>query len=350
MAAVMRQAASATTTVIGYSSRAPRQTNDFIDRGAVADVMAVADGAPTQGGDEEIWMISYIDIMTLLLTLFVLLLAYTKTAPQSTPTAPKMHAAKHLPVVRAKAPRAAAQTTQAAPVTLQPRRLPVVALPVVIGKVSTPVVVPAETTHSTAAADAALARVLFDRANPADTITPPLRMPPRSVVPLRQNPPATVAVVSAAVVAARQKILDALRTSALGKRIELTTDQNNVNLEISDRILFDPSSATLKQNGRQLLDELVTLLAAQDYTVSIEGHTDNVPFSNARFASNWELSATRATNVTRYLIAHGIAAARLRAIGYADTRPRADNATAQGRARNRRVALVLHMPVPAAAR
>ena len=97
-----------------------------------------------------------------------------------------------------------------------------------------------------------------------------------------------------------------------------------------------------------MLDELAALLAAQDYTVSIEGHSDNVPFMNAHFASNWELSATRATNVTRYLIARGIAAVRLRAIGYADTQPRADNASVQGKARNRRVALVLHMPVPAA--
>jgi chemotaxis protein MotB len=148
---------------------------------------------------------------------------------------------------------------------------------------------------------------------------------------------------------AREKFLDKVQASALGKRIELTADQDNVNLEISDNILFDPGSATLKSHGRQLLNELSALLVAQDYSVSVEGHSDDVPFKSARFASNWELSATRATNVTRYLIDRNISAARLRAVGYADTHPRADNASVEGRARNRRVSLVLHMPVTAAA-
>jgi chemotaxis protein MotB len=192
-----------------------------------------------------------------------------------------------------------------------------------------------------------LALAVVGFATPVDAIMTPLRAAPQNVVPLRQEPPATAPAVPAAL-AAREKLLESLRTSALGRRIELSADQDNVSLEISDNILFDPGSATLKQNGRQLLDELSVLLAAQDYTVSVEGHSDNVPFSNAHFASNWELSAGRATNVTRYLIAHGIAATRLRAIGYADTRPRADNASAQGKARNRRVALVLHMPAQAA--
>ncbi len=57
-----------------------------------------------------------------------------------------------------------------------------------------------------------------------------------------------------------------------------------------------------------------------------------------------ELSSTRATNVTRYLIDHGIIASRLRAIGYADTRPRTDNITTEGRSRNRRVSLILQLP------
>ena len=116
---------------------------------------------------------------------------------------------------------------------------------------------------------------------------------------------------------------------------------DSVNLEISDSILFTPASAALTASGAQLLDELAATLKAHPYNLSVEGHTDNVPIKTARYPSNWELSSSRATEVTRRLIDRGIAAERVRAVGYADTHPRADNATAEGKARNRRVSLVL---------
>jgi chemotaxis protein MotB len=75
----------------------------------------------------------------------------------------------------------------------------------------------------------------------------------------------------------------------------------------------------------------------------VEGHTDPVPISTLQFPSNWELSAQRATTVLRYLVRAGVPAERLRAVGYADTRPVADNSTPEGRAKNRRVALVVHL-------
>lgn len=330
MAAVLREDFSAAPGRFGPASHPSRLSSEFVDRRALADVMSVADNGQAQGGDEEIWMMSYMDIMTLLLTLFVLLLAFAKVTPETIQVAPVVKASKHAPVTRAKSPQAALPAAKAAPI--KPMR---------------PAPKPKHSNISSQAPHATLSMALVGYATPVDAITPPLRAAPPAVVPLRQEPPATVPAVPAAI-AARDKLLESLRTSALSQRIELSADQDNVSLEISDNILFDPGSATLKHNGRLLLDELSALLGAQDYTVSIEGHSDNVPFSNTHFASNWELSAGRATNVTRYLIAHGIAATRLRAIGYADTRPRADNATVQGKARNRRVALVLHMPVPAA--
>jgi chemotaxis protein MotB len=92
-----------------------------------------------------------------------------------------------------------------------------------------------------------------------------------------------------------------------------------------------------------LIAELAGLLNVIEAPLSVEGHTDNVPIHNPRFPSNWELSTARATAVTRALMTQGIAATRLRAIGYADTRPRDDNDTGVGRDRNRRVSLVLHL-------
>jgi chemotaxis protein MotB len=80
----------------------------------------------------------------------------------------------------------------------------------------------------------------------------------------------------------------------------------------------------------------------------VEGHTDNVPIASAQYPSNWELSTDRATTVVRYLITEGVNRARLGAVGYADLHPLDSNATAAGRARNRRVEIVLQRinPVP----
>ena len=347
MAAVLREAIAASPGQFGHASCSPRQSSEFVDRRAIVDVMSVMDNASPQGSDEEIWMMSYMDIMTLLLTLFVLLLAFAKVTPETIQVAPKAQMATHTPAVKNKSTQAAARIAKAAPVKSQSSLPRAAALPTAAAATAMPAATPAQETISTEPSVTTPALTAFGIDAPADAITPPLKAAPQNLVPLRQEPPATASAVPATV-AAREKLLESVRTSALGQRIELTADQDNVNLEISDNILFDPGSATLKQNGRQLLDELAALLVAQDYTVSIEGHSDNVPFMNAHFASNWELSATRATNVTRYLITRGIAAARLRAIGHADTQPRADNATVLGKARNRRVALVLHMPVQAA--
>ncbi len=126
-------------------------------------------------------------------------------------------------------------------------------------------------------------------------------------------------------------------------KVEMLTTSNEVNLVIKDDVLFDEGSPDLKATGAAVLERIAQLLDQNNYPVSVEGHTDNIPIHTAQFPSNWELSTFRATTVTRYFIDHGIAVDRLRAIGYADTHPIADNGTAAGRARNRRVSLVIHV-------
>ena len=80
-----------------------------------------------------------------------------------------------------------------------------------------------------------------------------------------------------------------------------------------------------------MIDRLVPTLAANAFRIVVEGHTDNLPIQTERFPSNWELSASRASSVVRYLQLAGIEATRLSATGYADTRPLADNADERGR-------------------
>lgn len=111
---------------------------------------------------------------------------------------------------------------------------------------------------------------------------------------------------------------------------------------LTDNVLFDSGRADLKGQGLPLLGEVGSLLTVdEEHPVLVEGHTDDVPISTSQFASNWELSTARASQVVRYLIGRNVPARRFGAAGYADLHPLASNGTDAGRARNRRVEIVL---------
>lgn len=138
--------------------------------------------------------------------------------------------------------------------------------------------------------------------------------------------------------------LDQVYMSHLKDRVSVIEEKNTIKLAMSDSILFFPADATLSQSGEQVLNELAVMLKQRPWHILVEGHTDNQPISTPRYASNWELSSSRATSVTRYLIGRGISPQRLSAIGYADTRPITSNNDEIGRGKNRRVALILRAP------
>jgi chemotaxis protein MotB len=105
---------------------------------------------------------------------------------------------------------------------------------------------------------------------------------------------------------------------------------------------YDPGSDVLKENSREALDKVANVLKPTKFRVRIEGHTDNIPIHNARFASNWELSTARATGMVRiFLERYGIPPARLAAAGYAEFHPVASNSTVENRSQNRRVDIVI---------
>ncbi|MFI8726264.1 OmpA family protein [Stutzerimonas kunmingensis] len=128
---------------------------------------------------------------------------------------------------------------------------------------------------------------------------------------------------------------------ALGDDIEVIVNDGSISFRISSEILFGSGRAELEEAGLDVIDRLVPTLAAGGHRIIVEGHTDNLPIQTERFPSNWELSASRASSVVRYLQLAGIESTRLSATGYADTRPLADNGDEQGRASNRRVELVM---------
>ncbi|HEY1366263.1 MAG TPA: flagellar motor protein MotB [Gaiellaceae bacterium] len=112
---------------------------------------------------------------------------------------------------------------------------------------------------------------------------------------------------------------------------------------LTDDVLFDSGEATLKSPSLPLLAKIANLITHGGITnpVRVEGNTDSVPISTAEFHSNWELSTARANAVLEFLLGHRVGAGRLSVAGYADQRPVESNTTPEGRAANRRVDLVV---------
>jgi chemotaxis protein MotB len=111
---------------------------------------------------------------------------------------------------------------------------------------------------------------------------------------------------------------------------------------LTDRVVFDPGQAILKSGAGPVLTGVAHALNIdKTHPIMVEGHTDNVPISGSQFPSNWELSTARASVVVRFLLHTGIGRYRLGAAGYADLYPVASNSTAIGRSKNRRVEIVL---------
>lgn len=133
-----------------------------------------------------------------------------------------------------------------------------------------------------------------------------------------------------------------LALSELGSDVQVVISERSVNFRVNSEILFDSSQADLSRSGLAVLRRIVKVLSGTNHEITVEGHTDSVPVRrNVRYPSNWELSSARAGSVVRYLQANGIERQRLKAVGYADTRPIGDNHTPDGRAANRRVELVI---------
>ena len=138
------------------------------------------------------------------------------------------------------------------------------------------------------------------------------------------------------------------KAHGFGSEVQAVIERQGLVVHVlTDKLLFDSGSATLQPAGLPLLQEIGHLLNVdQKHPITVEGNTDNQPIQSSQFPSNWELSTDRATTVVRYLIAHGVQDQRLSAAGYADLHPLASNATATGRARNRRVDIVLDRIYP----
>jgi chemotaxis protein MotB len=214
--------------------------------------------------EEEAWLLTYLDVMTLLLVMMVVILAFSEPASQPP------------------------------------------------GEDSTP-------------------------GGPAFTAAAPASSPVSPAVSSDASPPVPAAPAPGP--------LDRLPLDKVSDNVEVIKAGNTMRFRIRSELLFASGDAGLTPEGRALVDSLLpTFNLAIDYSIVVEGHTDNAPISTERFPSNWELAAGRAGSVVRHLESRGLNPPRLRATGYADTRPIAPNTTAQGQRTNRRVELILALP------
>ena len=120
-----------------------------------------------------------------------------------------------------------------------------------------------------------------------------------------------------------------------------TIEERGLVVSIQETLLFESGSADITVRARDILEKISTVLAVEPNQIKVEGHTDNLPINTANFPSNWELSVIRSTNVVHILLHDGISPDRLSAAGYGEFRPISSNDTDAGRGKNRRIDLII---------
>lgn len=169
-------------------------------------------------------------------------------------------------------------------------------------------------------------------------LVPPVPAP-AVVEPVVEAPPEPA--VAAPVPEEPTNPLADLPLDQLGSDIEVIRNERSLGFRIDSSILFPSGQADLDPKGLEVLQRLAGVLKGLPHRILVAGHTDTRRIRNDRYPSNWELSGARAGSVVRFLQQQGIAGERMTAMGMAGTQPLADNGSVEGRARNRRVELTL---------
>lgn len=142
-----------------------------------------------------------------------------------------------------------------------------------------------------------------------------------------------------------EELLSKMKTEIDKGQVTISELEGKLTVNMVDAVLFDSGKAEVKDAGLQVLQKVVDILMnVTDKAIRVEGHTDNVKIGGVlaqKYPTNWELSATRAVNVTRFLQNQGLNPADLGAVAYGEHKPVADNETAEGKAKNRRIEIIL---------
>ncbi len=145
-----------------------------------------------------------------------------------------------------------------------------------------------------------------------------------------------------------KKVLDSMMKDKVASgAININMDSKGINMTASNASFFNSGEAALLPDGRAIIDQITDQISKINdvFNVDVEGHTDNSPINSAAYASNWELSADRASQVVKYMISRGIPKDHIKASSFADTRPvlpnedKSGNPIAENKSRNRRVVI-----------
>jgi chemotaxis protein MotB len=136
-------------------------------------------------------------------------------------------------------------------------------------------------------------------------------------------------------------ILQVLAPLVKGGQVSVTQSSRGIAVQINASVLFAPAQADLEGESVKALTAVAKVLGPTENAIQVEGYSDNSPIRTSAYPSNWELSSARASSVVRLFVASGVGADRLVAMGYGENRAVDSNDTAEGRARNRRVTIMI---------
>jgi chemotaxis protein MotB len=144
---------------------------------------------------------------------------------------------------------------------------------------------------------------------------------------------------------AQEAILKALNPEIQRREVSMSMRREGLVVSLREMGFFESGSATIRPGSLDAIGRLANVLRQRPENLRVEGHTDNIPIHTSRFANNWELSTARATKLIQILITtYGIPPSHLSAAGYGEFHPVASNGTAEGRAQNRRLDVVILAP------
>jgi chemotaxis protein MotB len=280
-----------------------------------------AGGAHEDGGGMERWLLTYADMITLLMALFIVLFSISslniskyRTLQQALKAA---FSGQILPGGKALERTGAAKSSQAPNTTATTSIMP-------LG---------------------------IETSSDTQSVHQPSSSEARTLSELASVPGATEAAAlqeQSSFVRLEREIQAFAAAHGISAYVHTTIEPRGLVISLlTDRLLFASGQATLSAASYPLLELIGNLLELDRiHPIAVEGNTDSVPIDTSQFPSNWELSTARASTIVRFLIAHRVASHRLSAIGYADQRPAASNASVRGRALNRRVEIVVERLYP----
>lgn len=302
--------------------------------------------------DASGWMVSYIDVMTLLVALLVLIITLGElgTGSGTEDETAESHAgplaAVNLGVPLPEPLQRVVASRENMPVergSLSDR-----VISAALGVAGLPSALPAQPPEllARAGSDMAHGDASADRPQwvmPADVdLARPLA---DYLLVLTDRPPKSVEEIDESAIAGARFVTETLEGVpylADLEGMEVSRIPEGVRLRVEDRLLFPTAEAELTEEGHTLVAErLREMVQRHPGEVAVEGHSDSRSINTERFPSNWALSSARAIAIVEALVEAGVAPSRLRAVGLADTRPLESNDTAEGRARNRRVEVVI---------